>query len=97
MSHEEIAANIFRFLASHAKTAADFDPAFDQDADRYSSPDAALLHAAAERIAVGQMPDRVMSSWESGGFTPYTDRAARAWHDNLVGLVNGLQPDFRVR
>lgn len=84
----ELAADITRLLATHAGRRPDFDPKWDGPEEQYTSPDAGILHAAAEQLARGEAPEPVNSSWESGGYRPYPDKDARAWHDRLVGAVN---------
>lgn len=84
----ELAADISTFLAKHAGKRPDYDPKWDGPEEQYTSPDASLLHAAAEQLARGEAPLPVGSSWESGGFRPYADRAAASWHDRLVQAVN---------
>lgn len=86
--HSELADEIMRFLDKHANSAAAYDPEFDEPGDRYSSPDACELHVAAERLRRGIAIDRApWSDWGSGGYSPYTDKEAKAWHDELVEKV----------
>jgi hypothetical protein len=89
MSEEiELADEIMRFLDKHAKSAASYDPQFDDPADRYSSPDACELHLAAERLRRGMGIDRTpWSDWGSGGYAPYSDQDAKAWHAELVEKI----------
>jgi hypothetical protein len=89
MSEEtELADEIMRFLDKHAKSAADYDPEYDDPSERYSSPDASEMHVAAEKLrrglAVGRIP---WSSWGSGGYAPYGDAEAKAWHDALKDKI----------
>lgn len=84
----ELADEIMRFLDKHANSSASYDPETDEPGDRYSSPDACELHVAAERLRRGMGIDRSpWSEWGSGGYSPYTDKTARAWHDDLVEKV----------
>lgn len=86
--HTELADEVMRFLEKHAKSAADYDPDFDRPEERYSSPDAAELHLAAEILRSGRGVDRrPWSEWGSGGYGPYGDSEARAWHDDLVNRL----------
>lgn len=89
MSDEiELADEIMRFLDKHANSSASYDPEVDEPGDRYSSPDACELHVAAERLRRGMGIDRSpWSEWGSGGYSPYSDKAAREWHDRLVEQV----------
>jgi hypothetical protein len=90
MSDEtELADEIMRFLDKHANSAACYDPEHDEPGDRYSSPDACELHVAAERLRRGIGIDRVpWSDWGSGGYSPYTDKNASAWHADLVEKIS---------
>jgi hypothetical protein len=84
----ELADEIMSFLDKHAKSAASYDPEYDDPAERYSSPDASELHVAAVRLRRGMGIDRSpWSSWGSGGYAPYGDADARAWHDALVEKI----------
>lgn len=82
----ELADEIMSFLEKHAKSAAAYE--FDDPAERYSSPDASELHVAAVRLRRGMGIDRSpWSSWGSGGYAPYGDAEARAWHDALLEKI----------
>lgn len=86
--YAELADEIMRFLDKHAKSSAAYDPEHDDPAERYNSPDGSELHEAASRLREGQGVDRrPWSSWGSGGYSPYGDAAARAWHDELVRKI----------
>jgi hypothetical protein len=78
------------FLSEHAALKADFDTEFDEEDDKFSSPDAANLSVAAKSLMeFGSLPDhyRCDSSWESGGYNPYGDKDARDVHDAIVKLL----------
>lgn len=85
-----LADEIMEFLAGHARTAADFDPAFDDPDERYSGPDAATLHAAALALREGSDVLPAQSSWESGCYAPYGNREAREWHDRIAARLAGI-------
>lgn len=83
----ELAKKIKLFLSRHACLNADFDPEFDDEDDKYASPDAGMLFAAQQSLErTGTLPNTLYmhSSWESGGYTPYTDKKARDQHDEIV-------------
>jgi len=82
--HDEIQI----FLDNHANVSPNAHP--DDEHGKYSYPYASMLSIAASQIEAGVTPIRVHSSWESGGYSPYTDREARARHDQLVARVNKL-------
>ncbi|NTF17948.1 hypothetical protein G6L37_05995 [Agrobacterium rubi] len=87
--YTELADEIMRFLDKHAKSSAAYDPAHDEPEERYNSPDGSELHLAAIRLRTGQGFDRhPWSDWGSGGYEPYNDPEARAWHDELVRKIS---------
>ena len=83
---------IYDFLGKHAGVSADYDPKYDDASEQYSSPDAAMLHAAADAL-VSKEPEmpQVWSSWQSGGFHPLNDAEAEAWHNRLVAAVRAYE------
>lgn len=84
-SRTALAAEIEKFLSQHAKHAAGYDPADPDDDLKYNSPDGYELEAAATTLKHGGMLPRVPNSgWEGGGYAPYFDKKARAWHDDLL-------------
>ncbi len=56
----------------------------------YSSPDADELFAAAKLLELEKTPISVYSSWESGGYKPFSSKEGREWHDSLVKKINSL-------
>jgi len=87
----KLADEILEFLERHARTAADFDPAYDDPSERFSGPDPVTLSLAAAAIREGSVPPPVQSSWGSGCYSPYGDREAQAWHDRLCAAVADLR------
>ncbi|MCP4528557.1 MAG: hypothetical protein GY833_21980 [Aestuariibacter sp.] len=85
-----LANKVLNFLLVHAEMNADFDPAFDDEEDMFGSPDASNLYMLAKQlIETGALTSNsiVDSSWESGGYRPYSSKEARAKHDSLVGQL----------
>jgi len=80
-----LASEIREFLGKHAKPAANLE-----EEEKYNSPDAHELERAAEILDEGASPVLPNSSWESGGYYPYTDKEARIWHDNLLTRIKEL-------
>jgi hypothetical protein len=81
------------FIHKHAVLRADFDAEFDDEEDKFSSPDSANLYLASKSlIENGSLPEnyRCDSSWESGGYTPYSDKDAREEHDAIVKLCGTM-------
>ena len=88
-SPNEIASIIETFLAEHAELNASYDAEFDDEDDKYGSPDAGNLAVAARMLRdKGSLGEgfRCDSSWESGGYKPYRDLDAREMHDDIVKL-----------
>lgn len=81
------ANRMLNFLICHADMKADFDPEHDDECDMWASPDAGNLYMIAGLlIEHGELPKGTLvdSSWESGGYRPYSDKEARDKHDRLV-------------
>ena len=60
-----------------------FDPEFD-DNEKYTSPDASILRYCADVLNEGKVPNMSDSSWESGGYAPYTSKEGRFEHDCII-------------
>lgn len=83
-----LADDIREFLDDHAKVRPDYDPEFEEPAERFTSPDASELLAAARIIEKGnELPSMPWSSWGSGGYAPYDDKEAKARHDELLDRI----------
>lgn len=95
IDRNELSEEIMRFLDAHGLSSANYDPEYDEPGDRYSSPDASELHGVAELLSMGERkPPRVpWSSWGSGGYGPYTDKAAREWHDSIMEKIKEYRLD----
>jgi hypothetical protein len=87
-----LAREIREFIEKHAGIAANYDPKYDSPEDRFSSPDASMLEAAANLLDEGRdIEFYVDSEWGSGGYHPYNDESAKAWHNTLVEKANALR------
>jgi hypothetical protein len=76
----KLAGDIHAFLAKHAKRSA--------DEEEWSSPDAHELEHTAHQLNYGHGKVRhPNSSWESGGYHPYSDKEGRAKHDELLSRI----------
>lgn len=76
----ELAVEIRSFLAKHAK----LTPTVPAE---WSSPDAYELEAAAAALEQGGEVRYPHSEWGSGGYQPYVDAKAQAWHDRIIRSV----------
>jgi hypothetical protein len=89
----ELALRIKTFLDSHAELNADYDSEYDDEHDQFASPDASSVYAAYTYLVDDKIPPktfRIDSSWESGGYKPYSDHEARMIHDELIGSCKKL-------
>jgi hypothetical protein len=59
---KELATRIYTFLEKYAK----IRPDFDDDTEKYTSPDASILRYCADVLNDGKIPNMSDSSWESG-------------------------------
>jgi hypothetical protein len=75
---EKLIAEIRRFVALHAKEDVN-------EPGMLSSPDAYQMLEAAESLQTkGFITHIPFSEWSSGGYKPYLDKKAKAWHDALL-------------
>lgn len=87
MKRTELALRIKEFLENHAELNAEYDSEFDDEHEQFASPDASSFFAAYTCLADDKVPHKTFSidsSWESGGYKPYSDKEARLMHDELV-------------
>ncbi len=93
MSHLDLARRIYAFLDTYAKTRPDFDEVYDDEDDKFTSPDASELKYCADTLSIGTKPSRCFSEWSSGGYGPYRSVEGREEHDELVKeiykIING--------
>jgi hypothetical protein len=86
----ELANEISRFLAKHAKISPNFDPNYDLLVEKYASPDASMLQFAVAMLMIGQKPTYINSDWGSGGYAPYTDKDGEKWHNEILQKLKNL-------
>ena len=87
MDSKELSKEIFSFLDSHAKLAANYDPKYDDPEDRFNGPDSASLYAVA--IALENELDFVMpfSSFGSGCYEPISDKEVSEKHNRIMSEI----------
>jgi hypothetical protein len=83
----ELAKEIDDFLEKHSMTAANYDPDFDEPGDRFNGPDSSMLFHAAECLRADVEFMRPFSDFESGCYTPISDKAVKAEHDSIVSRL----------
>jgi hypothetical protein len=84
---KELSGEILAFLEKYAVRNSE-EP--DDYTSPYSSPDADQLFAAAKLLELEKTPIPVYSSWESGGYKPFSSKEGREWHDSLFKQINSL-------
>lgn len=86
--------SIFKFLEKFAEIKADHDPEFDDEDEKFASPDASILYAAATILSDGNLLPQdfsLASSWESGGYTPYSSKEGKIEHDLIISKLSQLK------
>lgn len=86
----ELANEISEFLAKHAKISPNFDPMWDTEDEKYTSPDASMLQFAVALLLIGKKPMRIHSEWGGGGYSPYTDKDGEKWHNEILQKLRNL-------
>jgi len=82
---KKLAERIYIFLDKYAGIRPDYDPKLDDEYDKYTSPDAAMLKHCADLLSEGKCPpSRCWSEWGSGGYHPYTSKEGKKEHDELM-------------
>ncbi len=75
---KELAQEIYAFLAQYGKRCAD-------EPEEWNSPDACCMEAVAKELeSRGHVRRLPFTSWESGGYGPYTSKKGKAMHDALI-------------
>lgn len=90
---DQTASEIREFLKEYAIPNADYDPEYDDESGKFGSPDANILFCAQQLLEKdGGLPKdfSVNSSWESGGYSPYSDPVGRETHNKIVAKCNQL-------
>lgn len=88
-----LSREIFDFIGEFAEIKADFDPDFDDEDEKFASPDASVLFAAATILKSGKALPKdfsLHSSWESGGYSPYTSEKGKKQHDEIIIKLSKL-------
>lgn len=60
---KELATRIYTFLEKYANINPNFDADFDDDNEKYTSPDVSILRYCADVLNDGKIPNMCDSSW----------------------------------
>lgn len=84
----DLVSEIRNFLESHANISPNYDPDYDDPEDRFTGPDPSELSYAADILERGEKLESVpRSDWGSGCYGDYTDKQAKAWHDEIMKKI----------
>lgn len=86
----DLSNRILRFLEKYAGVRPDYDPNFDNIEERFTSSDAGCLFYAAYQLDNDFPVSPFISSWESGGYTPYGSKEGRKEHDEIISQIINL-------
>lgn len=78
------------FLDTYANIRPDYDEDYDDEDEKYTSPDASMLKHCADVLSLGQIPTECWSEWSSGGYRPYTSKEGKLEHDSIVSEIYKL-------
>lgn len=84
---KELSKRIYKFLDKFAGIRPDYDPEYDDEEDKFTSPDASMLKYCADLLSKELKPTRCFSEWSSGGYNPFSSKEGREEHDYLVSEV----------
>jgi hypothetical protein len=83
----ELSKDILAFVDKYAGISPNWDPEFDDEDEKYTSPDASEMIKCAHMLKSGTIPDYCHSEWGSGGYKPYTSTEGRQEHDSLIQRI----------
>ena len=81
---KKLVDRIYQFIDKYAGIRPDWDAQYDDEDDKFTSPDASQMKYCADMISKGLNPQQCWSEWSSGGYKPYSSKEGREEHDYLV-------------
>lgn len=92
MFKKVLARQILEFLERYGQIRPDYDPNFEDEEDKFTGPDSAMLLVAARQLEQDQAPSfHVHSTWESGCYAPYSSQQGRELHDRLMKKIQAIK------
>lgn len=88
LSDQELGNIALAFVEKHARIRPDFDPQWDDEDEKWSGPDSAMLQSAAKSLNNGDKPIIVHSDWGSGSYHGLQNRQLHQEHDAIVAAIN---------
>lgn len=83
----KLAERIYKFIDKYAAIKPDWNKEYDDEDDKFTSPDAAMLKCFADCLIKGIIMDRCWSEWGNGGYKPYSSKEGRKEHDEIMEEV----------
>ncbi len=87
---KELAERIYKFIDAYAGIRPDWDAKYDEEDEKFTSPDASQMKYSADMLSKGLKPLQCNSSWSGGGYKPYSSKEGREEHDYLVTEIYKL-------
>jgi hypothetical protein len=87
---KELAERIHCFIETYACVRPDWDAKYDDEDDKFTSPDASQMKYCADMISKGLKPQQCWSEWGGGGYKPYLSKEGREEHDYLVKEISKI-------
>lgn len=87
---KELAERIYKFLDTYAGIKPDWDSKYDEEEDKFTSPDASQMKYCADMISKGLKPQQFLSEWGSGGYKPYLSKEGKEEHNYLVKEIHKI-------
>lgn len=81
---KELAEKVYAFLNKYAGIKPDWDILYDDEDDKFTSPDASQMKYCADMLIRELKPTQCHSEWGSGGYKPYLSKEGKKEHDYLV-------------
>lgn len=91
-----LAKKITNFLLRNAEVKSNYNPDYDE-AMKYTSLDASTLYMASKLLQdTGEIPVTfsIDSSWEKGGYAPYSDIVGQELHDKIIEDCNNFKSEL---
>lgn len=86
-----LAERVYAFIEEYACISPNWSEDDESGEDKYTSPDAYELIAAANEMDRARLPSKYpFSDWGSGGYAPYISKEGRAEHDAILKEIKEL-------
>lgn len=87
---KKLSDRIYSFLDKFAAIRPDFDAKYDDEDEKFTSPDASYMKHCADLLSKGIKPENCWSEWSSGGYKPYTSKEGFDEHESLIKEIYNI-------